>query len=302
VRRFAASDAARLARPLVGAVAAVSREGSGWDHVAWRVDAVDGSAWIVRAALGEQEPDWAESVRREVAVMALARGRLGAIVADAVVLDEATRCLAHRRLPGVSLQELVAHDRVPVGEVERLAGEIGAMVATIATIDPAASPEPVPHDDDSIDAWRGELPTFIAEVDHLLTAGEHAAVERFLAAVSPPPPEAAELVLCHNDLGGEHLLVDPTTFAITGVIDWTDAAVADPAAEVGRLLRDLGAPRLDALLDGIGASGVRRAALVERAWAYARCLVLEDLAHAVQHRPDLVAYEQASASRLFAGM
>jgi aminoglycoside phosphotransferase (APT) family kinase protein len=295
-----AADVACLARPLVGDVAAVNQEGSGWDHVAWRVDAVDGTAWIVRVAQGPHEDDWAESIRREVAVMGLARQRLGPIVADAVVLDEASRCLAHRRLPGAALQELVAHDAVPAAALDRLAGEIGGLVATIATIDPAASPEPIPRDEDSIDAWRGELPRFVSAIDHLLTATERAAVERFLAGASPPPPDPAERVLCHNDLGAEHVLVDPSTLTVTGVIDWTDAAIADPAAEVGRLLRDLGALRLDAVLDGLGDSGAHRAGLVERGWAYARCLVLEDLAYAVEHRPELVPFEHASLGWLFA--
>jgi aminoglycoside phosphotransferase (APT) family kinase protein len=299
---FEAADAARLAAPLVGAVAAVSREGSGWDHVAWRVDAVDGTAWIVRAAQGEQEPDWAESVRREVAVMRRARELLGPIVADAVVLDEASRCLAHRRLPGVALQELVARDAVPDADVDRLAGEIGALLATIATIDPAEVAEPIPRDDDSFDQWHRELPSFVSTVDHLVTTDERAAVGRFLDTPSPPSPAPSELVVCHNDLGGEHVLVDPSTFAVTGIIDWTDAAIADPAAEVGRLLRDLGPRRLDAVLDGVGAADDRRRGLVERGWAYARCLVLEDLAYAVAHRPDLVAYEHASLGRLFTGV
>jgi aminoglycoside phosphotransferase (APT) family kinase protein len=299
---FGAADAARVAEPLVGAVTAVSREGSGWDHVAWRVDAADGTAWIVRAALGDPEDDWAESVRREVAVMRLARECLGPIVAEAVVLDEASRCLAHPRLPGVPLQELVAGDAVAAAELDRLAGEIGGLVAAIATIDAAGSAEPVPRDDDSIDVWRGELPTFVGTIAHLLTAEERAAIERFMEAPSPPPPLADERVLCHNDLGAEHVLVDPATFTITGVIDWTDAAVADPAAEIGRLLRDLGARRLDAVLDGVGAGGERRTGLLERGWAYGRCLVLEDLAYAVEHRPQLVAYEHASLGRLFAGV
>ena len=194
-----------------------------------------------------------------------------------------------------------AHDAVPAAALDRLADEVGGLVAAIASIDPAASPETI-HRDDGIDTWHAELPSFVAAIDHLLTLSERAAVERFLATPSPPPPDPAELVLCHNDLGAEHVLVDPSTFAVTGVIDWTDAAIADPAAEIGRLVRDLGAPRLDAVLGGLGAAGERRAGLVERGWAYARCLILEDLAYAVDHRPELVAAEHASLGRLFTGV
>jgi aminoglycoside phosphotransferase (APT) family kinase protein len=301
---FGPVDAARLARPLTGDGAVVTADGSGWDHDAWRVRAADGTVWIVRVArLDDPSDDDVGDARREVAVMQLARRHVGDLVADAVVLDQTLGRIAYRRVPGVPLQDLVATGAVAEPVLARLAGEIGALVAAVGAIDPTTASEPIPVDDDRFDAWFADLPSFVDEVEHLLAPHERSAVDRFLAA--PPPPDARrdELVLAHNDLGGEHLLVDPTTFAISGIIDWSDAAIADPAAELGRLLRDLGPAHLDAVLDGLGASDVgRRATLTERAWCYARCLVLEDLAYAVRRRPDLVAYERASLGRLFAGM
>jgi len=46
--------------------------------------------------------------------------------------------------------------------------------------------------------------------------------------------------LIHGDLGGEHILWDPTRGALTGVIDWGDARVGDPALDFAGLLRDCG--------------------------------------------------------------
>jgi 2-haloacid dehalogenase len=63
-------------------------------------------------------------------------------------------------------------------------------------------------------------------------------VEAFLTA--PPPHRSGTLVFCHNDLGIEHILIAPATGTITGVIDWGDAALADPARDFGLLYRDLG--------------------------------------------------------------
>ena len=104
---------------------------------------------------------------------------------------------------------------------------------------------------------------------------------------------------CHNDLGAEHLLVDPADLTVTGVIDWTDAAIADPAAEAGRLLRDLGADALDRVLDGMDGAGGDRDAVAARAWCHARLLAVEDLAYAMAHRPRLVPYERATLLTLF---
>jgi aminoglycoside phosphotransferase (APT) family kinase protein len=298
-----AAEAVRLARRITGEGVTVTREGAGWDHIAWRLDAADGTSWIVRAAsLLEPGDRDVGDVRREVAVMRAARRRLGAVVADAVVLDAARGCMAYPRLDGVPLQGLVAAGHVPDGELRRLAGEIGGFVAAVATIGPAEVDAEVPVDDDTFASWFAELPRFRAEVEHLLGRGERAAVERFLATDPPADAKAADRVLAHNDLGTEHVLVDSTTFAVTGIIDWSDAAVADPAAEVGRLLRDLGAAHLDAVLDALRATGAARLGIVERAWCFARCLVLEDLAYAVRNRPDLVPFERASLARLFAGV
>jgi aminoglycoside phosphotransferase (APT) family kinase protein len=106
-------------------------------------------------------------------------------------------------------------------------------------------------------------------------------------------------VFSHNDLGIEHVLVDPDTGAITGIIDRSDAAMVDPAYDVGLLYRDLGPVALDAILrsePGAGDDGLR-----ERAVFYARCNVLEDLAYGYEAgRPEYVDKSLAALRRLFA--
>jgi aminoglycoside phosphotransferase (APT) family kinase protein len=66
------------------------------------------------------------------------------------------------------------------------------------------------------------------------------------------------------------------TAAVTGILDWTDAALVDPAYDFGLLQRDLGRPALDAALANYPAH--QRGGIVERAEFYAQCSVLEDLA------------------------
>lgn len=62
-------------------------------------------------------------------------------------------------------------------------------------------------------SWRVEVRT--------ADAGEP--VEAFLYA--SPPGGGYALVFSHNGLGIEHVLVDPVTWRVTGVIDWGDAAL-----------------------------------------------------------------------------
>jgi aminoglycoside phosphotransferase (APT) family kinase protein len=291
-----AEEAARLAAGLVGPGAVATREGAGWDHVAWRVVGRDGRPWIVRWGIEGDADELATEVRREVAVMRAARGALRDLVGDAAVLDDARGCLAHPWVPGTSLQSLLVADRVPGPDRRRLARDIGAVIAAVAGV----PPPPEVEVDEGLPTWLAASPPFVDVIDHLLSDGERAAIARFVATPPPPGPPPDALPLTHNDLGAEHVLVDPESLAITGIIDWSDAARADPAAELGRLLRDLGAGVLDDVLDGMGVDAAARPDVTARAWCYARCLVLEDLAYAVERRPDLVAFERASLAALFA--
>jgi aminoglycoside phosphotransferase (APT) family kinase protein len=74
-------------------------------------------------------------------------------------------------------------------------------------------------------------------------------VKAFLDA--PPPASGWAPIFSHNDLGIEHVLVDPGTWTVTGVIDWSDAAIVDPAVDFGLLYRDLGPAAAQAALAAI---------------------------------------------------
>jgi aminoglycoside phosphotransferase (APT) family kinase protein len=89
--------------------------------------------------------------------------------------------------------------------------------------------------------------------------------------------------LCHNDLGAEHLLTDTATSTLTGVIDWSDAAVTDPAHDFALVYRDLGPALFDLVLShyGHGFDRVDR----DRAVFYARCALIEDLAYGLSTGP-----------------
>jgi hypothetical protein len=80
------------------------------------------------------------------------------------------------------------------------------------------------------------------------------------------------------DLGAEHLLAEPDGIRLTGVLDWSDAALADPAHDLGRLYRDLGPEVAGQVAVRLGR---RDDDLLERAAFHARCALLEDLAFSV---------------------
>ncbi len=67
-----------------------------------------------------------------------------------------------------------------------------------------------------------------------------------------PQPRARTRVVAHADLGAEHILA--LDGRLTGIIDWSDAAITDPAVDFARVYRDFGPGVLE---DAIG--GLRRA-------------------------------------------
>ena len=50
-----------------------------------------------------------------------------------------------------------------------------------------------------------------------------------------PSPYSGQLRLVHNDLGDEHILVDPQRHIVTGVIDWGGLVLGDPAKDFAGL-------------------------------------------------------------------
>ena len=113
-----------------------------------------------------------------------------------------------------------------------------------------------------------------AEVD----ADLHGPVERFLAAAPPPP--ARDLVFCHNDVRDDHLMVDPGSGRVTGIIDWGDAVLGDPALDLATVVTDFGPAVLERVLAGY--RHPREMGLTDRITWVARRRMVEDRAWRVR--------------------
>ncbi|HXV93266.1 MAG TPA: phosphotransferase, partial [Pseudonocardia sp.] len=135
----------------------------------------------------------------------------------------------------------------------------------------------VPRDTAPPGTWLEEAEEHYREVAGHVPPASRGAVEVFLAG--GPPADPGALAFCHNDLGAEHLLVDAGGARITGVIDWADAAIADPAYDLALVHRDLGPEVLDLTLAHYDPPWDE--ADRDRAVFYSRCALLEDLAYGV---------------------
>jgi aminoglycoside phosphotransferase (APT) family kinase protein len=230
--------------------------GQGQDNVAYEVN----GELIVRFAKHADPVETAREARLLTAVAALSTIPVPA----PVFTDPALGCMAYLKLPGV---QLLGQPRTAATSI---AATLGEWLAVLHAVPVERMADVVDTDDEPLTQWLAEAAELY--VPEEIPAVHRGPVERFLATA--PPSARTSLVFSHNDLGVEHVLVDPRTWTVTGVIDWTDAALVDPAYDFGRLLRDLGPAALDAALAAYGSDEPRA-----RAEFFARCTVFEDMAY-----------------------
>jgi aminoglycoside phosphotransferase (APT) family kinase protein len=175
-----------------------------------------------------------------------------------------------------------------------VAAALGELLRALHGADVERMAELVPTDDCSLSERLQEAARDYASVAGQVPVAYRRSVEAFLTA--RPPAGGRALVFSHNDLGIEHVLVDPRSWLVTGIIDWSDAAIVDPAHDVGLIYRDLGPEAAEIAVRSCGTDQEDDAAFGERVVFHARCGVIEDLAYGISI--DRGAYVEKSLAAL----
>jgi aminoglycoside phosphotransferase (APT) family kinase protein len=152
-----------------------------------------------------------------------------------------------------------------------IAATLGELLTAMHAVPVDQMTDLVDTDDRPLAEWRGEAAETYVRVAGQIPAVARRPVEAFLDA--PPPDDGYAPAFSHNDLGIEHVLVDPVTWTVTGIIDWSDAAIVDPAYDFGLLYRDLGPAAARVAIHSYRNDANDVAAISERAVFYARCSV-----------------------------
>jgi aminoglycoside phosphotransferase (APT) family kinase protein len=236
----------------------------GWDSSVFEID----GEWIVRV------PRRAE-VREAVRVEARLLRELGPALPIAVPRFEAMEdahdlfFVAYRKLPGEPL------GGPPASLAPQLASFIAALHDFPRTRAARAGVEPQA---DVIERCRQEaLP--------LLTPDERRRADRmfdrFLSGEHPEP------ALVHGDLGPAHILRRASN--VTGVIDWSDASLGDPALDFAWLLHGTSKAFASGLFTAYGCQRDLGPGLRERALFYHRLGPWHEVLFGLKHgRRDLV--------------
>lgn len=295
------AGAARLAAGAGAALVPGSIEwlGEGQDNWAYTARDVAGADWLFRFP---KRAEIARALEREIALLPRLAPRLPLPIPRFEIVGPPTPEFPHpfvgyRRLPGHPAHE----DLEAPYELTGLGTLLGRFLAALHDfpVDDARQLGVVLDDDEeeSEQVAREDLERLLVEAAPALSAED---VARLREAVFAPLPPRAALVLAHTDFFPEHFLVEAGR--VTGVIDWTDAALGDPAVDLAGLLYFRGEPLFAAglthyaALRGLGPEELSQ--LAARARAAAARRALEDLPYGI--RTGRHAYTQA-ALRLIRG-
>ncbi|WP_298322795.1 aminoglycoside phosphotransferase family protein [Haloactinopolyspora sp.] len=263
-------------------VRSIVQLGRGSDNVVYDVD----DDLIVRCRIEAADPQRSETIRAEATLLHTVARWSTLPVPEPVFVDVDAGALAYRKVPGVALSTYTVTD------ARRLGTALGEFLGALHDVPLDAVAGLVARDDYPLSAWLDDARRDYGQIRSHLPAELRSPIEDFLAHTPPTQPDVA--VFCHNDLGAEHIMVDAATGAITGVIDWTDAALTDPMRDLALVFRDLGPPVLTPTLEAysrdVGAEDQQRLAF------YARCSVLEDIAYGL--RTGVRAYAEAGIAHL----
>ena len=187
----------------------------GWDSRAFLVD----DMWLEREPLRiEIRP----KLLTETRLLPWLAPQLPVLVPLPRVAQEEPLRVRHRLIPGTAAALLTSDQGAMLGRFFR----------TLHSVEGAVAVEKgVPTREVAWDEHLQHLNRFRSEVRPRVPRPLQGLAESLLDRLSQPPPAS---VLVHGDVGPEHILL--ADGAISGVIDWSDAHIGDPALDLAWLL------------------------------------------------------------------
>jgi aminoglycoside 2''-phosphotransferase len=210
--------------------------GEGWDSVALLVN----DHLVFRFA---KRPDASVRQAREAELLPLLADRLPLPIPryTSTWTDPAwpgKRIVGYRLIPGEPL--MLTRPEYHATQAARLGAFVSALHAV--PVEEARRLGVVNRDAASLrEAYRGFFATVRTNMLPLFTAQEQVAIVAFWSRyLDDDACFTFTPTLVHRDLVPEHVLFDPTTGHLTGVIDWGDAGIDDPAVDFAGVRRRLG--------------------------------------------------------------
>jgi aminoglycoside phosphotransferase (APT) family kinase protein len=173
----------------------------------------------------------------------------------------------YRKLPGVSGDLAEKVDRPQVAQ------QLGLFLGTLHTYPLNRAEEAgVREESDMVAHWRQKAFEGLKRIVDF-EANTHR-LHQYLSS-NPPSPFEGTPRLVHNDLWAEHILINPSG-SVSGIIDWGDAVIGDPAVVFAGLYTWYGERWLKRVLEVY--PGALTSELISRARYLATCLAIHNVA------------------------
>ena len=173
----------------------------------------------------------------------------------------------YKKLPGI------AGDVSKTVDQNRVAQQLGLFLTKLHAYPVERAREAgVPERSGLVAHWRKKSIEQLNGIDALNVDPSN--LRRYLENNLPLPFEGASR-LVHNDLWAEHILVDPRSGTVSGIIDWGDAAISDPAVDFAGLYAWYGEKWLEDVLAYY--SKTSDAEIITRSRYLATCLAIHNI-------------------------
>nr|WP_240977318.1 aminoglycoside phosphotransferase family protein [Knoellia sp. DB2414S] len=252
--------------------APLAEVGEGFDNVAYAVD----GRLLLRVSK-KTDPDRRRAdAERDAALLQLIAAHMTLPTNEVVAADLDDGALLMTLVGGATA------DQLPPLDPGAFAATMARFLTELHAL-PADDARHVALPDRSQQAWLDETVELWRQAESRFEPSDRAAVEKFLAEPAPAPP--ARMVFCHNDLGDEHIILSDDGRDVSGVIDWSDAVLGDPARDLALLAFDFGPDMLDRVLRTYLPAEPDDPALRDRALWFARRAGVEGVAWRALNRP-----------------
>ena len=170
----------------------------------------------------------------------------------------------YRKLPGVGGHASKMVDR------QEVARQLGVFLARLHTYSVDKAREAgVPEARDLVAHWRAKSREQLPALDGLNVNLD--LLRRYLENDAPAAFQGSPS-LVHNDLWAEHVLVDTCSGSVSGVIDWADAVIGEPAMDFACLYTWYGESWLENILAHY--TGKLDAEVISRSRYLATCVAI----------------------------
>ncbi len=209
----------RQARPLA----------AGWDNELFML----GENWVFRFPKRAERVPW---LLRETQIMPLMAEALGAMVPRFEYVGRPSAAFPYAFV-GYRLLWGKGADQIESLDQDGLAKDVGRMLSRLHRVDATrVPPTPLGWEPEPWSVLASGLASVASRVRPLLDSRLLTLAEPYLSGDVLEPAQDGPRRFIHNDICPDHLLVDPESSRLSGVIDFSDAVIGDPVLDFAGLI------------------------------------------------------------------